>query len=135
MSRLVQLRTDLLGQLAALMRSDAAVQAVALVGSLGHGAEDGWSDIDFMILMDDDQISRFAARPAERAWARAPLIVDSRQNAPPGTTQINAVYILEGLPFWADFCVFPVSQARWPAGHRVIHVRGMSRPATRPSMR
>ncbi|MBO0822395.1 MAG: nucleotidyltransferase domain-containing protein [Actinobacteria bacterium] len=123
MSRLAQLRTDLLRQMVALLRSDPTVQAVALVGSLGHGSEDDWSDIDFMILMDDDQVSRFAARPSDRAWARAPLIVDSRHNAPAGATQINAVHILEGLPFWVDFCVFPAARTRWPVRHRAMFER------------
>jgi Nucleotidyltransferase domain len=117
------LRVRLLAELTEALRSDSTVQAVALVGSLGRGIADDWSDIDFMILMDDDQISRFADRSAGRSWVRAPLIVDSRQNAPAGCTQVNAVHLLEGLPFWVDYCVFPASATAWPIGCQVLFER------------
>jgi predicted nucleotidyltransferase len=118
--RLPALRSRLLAELTGALRSDSTVQAAALVGSLGRGTADDWSDIDFMILMHDDQISRFADRPADRRWVRAPLIVDSRQNAPAGCTQVNAVHLHEGLPFWVDYCVFPASATAWPIGCKVL---------------
>jgi len=121
--RLPALRSRLLSELTAALRSDNTVQAVALVGSLGRGTADDWSDIDFMILMDDGQISCFADRPADRSWVRAPLIVDSRQNAPAGCTQVNAVHLLDGLPFWVDYCVFPASATAWPIGCKVLFER------------
>jgi Nucleotidyltransferase domain len=117
------LRSALLARLAGGLQADQTVQAVALVGSLGRGTGDEWSDIDFMILMDDEQVGRFAERSADRDWARAPLLVDSRQNAPVGCAQINAVHLLDGLPFWVDFCVFPASDTSWPVGHRLIFER------------
>ncbi len=64
-------------------------------------------------------IRRWERRP----WARAPLLVDSRHNAPAGATQVNADHVLAGLPVWVDFCVFPVSRTPWPVGHRVIFER------------
>jgi len=54
--RLPVLRSRLLAKLTSELRSDSTVHAVALVGSLGRGTADDCSDIDFMILMDDDQI-------------------------------------------------------------------------------
>ena len=117
------LRSALLAHLASGLWSDNRVQAVALVGSIGRGDEDDWSDIDLMILMDAEQVARFAERPADTGWARAPLLVDSRQNAPAGCAQINAVHLLDGLPFWVDFCVFPARETSWPVGHRSIFER------------
>ncbi len=121
--RLAVLRSRLLAELTGALRSDSTVQAVALVGSLGRGTADDWSDIDFMILMDDDQIGPFADRPASRIWARAPLIVDSRQNAPARCTQVNGVHLLDGLPFWVDYCIFPASATPWPIGCKVLFQR------------
>ena len=47
---LARLRDRLLAQVLGLLEADPAVDGVALVGSLGRGEEDNWSDIDLFIL-------------------------------------------------------------------------------------
>ena len=55
-----ELRHRLLEQVLGWLRADPAVDAVALIGSLGRGEPDNWSDIDLLILMGDQALARFA---------------------------------------------------------------------------
>lgn len=64
------LRDGLLDQVLGGLRADPSVQGVALIGSLGRGEADNWSDADLLILMDGAAVARFAAEPGARAWAR-----------------------------------------------------------------
>ena len=68
---LAGLRDRLLDQVLALLEADPAVAGVALVGSLGRGEEDNWSDIDLLILASDEFIRQFMNDPAASPWARA----------------------------------------------------------------
>src|ERR1700758_937285 len=54
-----RLRDRLLDQVHRLLEVDPAVDGVALVGSLGRGEEDNWSDIDLLILASDQFIRQF----------------------------------------------------------------------------
>jgi predicted nucleotidyltransferase len=71
---LAGLRDRLLGQVLELLEADLAVDGVALVGSLGRGEEDNWSDIDLLILTSDQFIRQFINEPAASPWARADLL-------------------------------------------------------------
>jgi hypothetical protein len=54
----------LLGQVLGRLEADPAVDGVALIGSLGRGEEDNWSDIDLLILASDQFIRQFMNEPA-----------------------------------------------------------------------
>jgi hypothetical protein len=118
--RLGQDRDELLEHLLGLLRADTAVAGVALVGSLGAGTADDWSDIDLLIVMEDHEVARFADRPGETPWSQAQLLVDGRHNSPAGATSAGTVHVRAGLPIWVDLHVYPVSLARWPADCRVV---------------
>jgi predicted nucleotidyltransferase len=77
-----RLRDELLAEVLGGLRADPEVAGVALVGSLGRGAGDNWSDVDLLVLMDGRAVARFAEEPGTRAWARAELVVDGRHNSP-----------------------------------------------------
>jgi len=100
-----ELRDRLLDEVTGLLRADPAVQGAALVGSLGRGEADNWSDIDLLILMDDEAITPFADDPATRPWARADLRSDGRHNSPAGATSI-------GLTSTSSTPAAPASPAR-----------------------
>jgi hypothetical protein len=119
-ARLGQLRDGLLDQVLGLLRADPAVEGVALVGSLGRGDADNWSDIDLLILMGDEDVPRFADQPAERPWARADMLTDGRHNSPAGATSAGTIYIRSGFPIWADLHVHPATRTSWPTDSRVI---------------
>jgi len=53
-----ELRDRLLDQVLGLLKADTAVDGVALIGSLGRGEADNWSDIDLLILMGDRALAR-----------------------------------------------------------------------------
>lgn len=106
-----------------MAEADLDVEAVALIGSLGRGEADNWSDIDLLIFMDDGPLRRFADEPAARPWAQADLLVDGRHNSPAGATSVGATHILSGLPVRVDIHVHPAARARWPTDGRIVFER------------
>jgi hypothetical protein len=122
-ARLGRLRDGLLDQLLGLLTADCAAEGAALVGSLGRGAADNWSDIDLLILIADKDVARFANKPAERPWAQADVLTDGRHNSPAGTTSVGTTHIRSGLPIRADPYVCPAMRTRWPADSRVLFER------------
>jgi len=95
---LAELRDRLLDQVLGLLEADPEVGGVALVGSLGRGEEDDWSDIDLFILASDQFIRQLMNEPAASPRARADLISDGRHNSPAGATSLGTTHIRSGLP-------------------------------------
>jgi hypothetical protein len=116
-----ELRERLLGQVLGQLEADPVVDGVALVGSLGRGEADNWSDIDLLILMGDRALARFADEPGARPWAQADLLSDGRHNSPAGAMSAGATHIRSGLPLWVDLHVHPTARTRWPTDGRVVY--------------
>jgi Nucleotidyltransferase domain len=126
-----RLRDRLLGQMLGLLEADLAVAGVALVGSLGRGEEDNWSDIDLLILASDQFIRQFMNEPAASPWARADLLSDGRHNSPAGATSLGATHVRSGLPLRVDLHVHPADRTPWPADSHVV----FERPGASSTMR
>jgi nucleotidyltransferase-like protein len=120
---LARLRDRLLDQVLGLLEADPAVAGVALVGSLGRGEEDNWSDIDLFILASDPFIRQFMNEPAASPWARGHLLSDGRHNTPVGATSLGTTHIRSGLPLWVDLHVHPADRTPWPTDSRVVFER------------
>lgn len=118
-----ELRDRLLDQVLGLLKSDPVVGGVALIGSLGRGEADNWSDIDLLILMGDQALAQFADEPAARPWAQADLLSDGRHNSPAGAVSVGTTRLRSGLPFWVDLHVHPEARTRWPADGRIVFER------------
>ena len=118
-----ELRDHLLDQVLGLLRADPVIDGVTLIGSLGRGEADNWSDIDLLILMDDQTLAQFADEPAARPWAQADLLSDGRHNSPAGATSVGTTRIRSGLPFSVDLHVHPAARTRWPADSRIVFER------------
>ncbi len=129
--RLASIRSRWLTAATASLRADPAVLGTALVGSLGAGHADDWSDIDLLIVVDDASLDEHAA-PARLAGVpgRLAFASDARHNAPRGARVTSGQYIIDGLPLWVDRHVYPASWAAWPADSTVLSDRrGISRLA------
>src|SRR3984957_6961406 len=107
---LARLRDRLLDQVVGLLEADPAVDGVALVGSLGRGEEDNWSDIDLLILASGQFIRQFMNEPAASPWARADLLSDGRHNSPAGATSLGTTNIRSGVPLWGGRHVRPTDR-------------------------
>jgi hypothetical protein len=129
---LAGLRDRLLDQVLGLLEADPAVVGVALVGSLGRGEEDNWSDIDLFILAGDQFIRQFMNEPAVSPWARADLLSDGRHNSPVGATSVGTTRIRSGLPLWVDLHVHPADRTPWPTDSRVVFERRPVKAGTLP---
>jgi hypothetical protein len=120
---LARLRDRLLDHVLGLLEADPAVAGVALVGSLGRGQEDNWSDIDLLILASDHFIGQFMNDPAASPWARADLRSDGRHNSPAGAASVGTTHIRSGLPLWVDLHVHPADRTPWSTDSRVVFER------------
>jgi hypothetical protein len=118
-----ELRDALFDHVLGLLRADPAVDGVAVIGSLGRGEADNWSDIDLLVLMGDQPLARFADNPAVSPWAQADLLVDGRHNSPAGAASIGATHIRSGLPVHVDLHVHAAARTRWPTDSRVAFER------------
>ena len=107
----------------ALLKADATVAGAALIGSLGRGEADNWSDIDLLVLMDDQAIAQFADEPAASRWAQADLLSDGRHNSPAGAISVGATHLRSGLPLRVDLHVHPADRTRWPTDSRIVFER------------
>ncbi len=65
--RLACIRSGWLDAAAASLRADPAVSGAALVGSLGAGRADDWSDVDLLIVVDDPAVEEWVAPERLRA--------------------------------------------------------------------
>lgn len=118
-----ELRDRLLDQVLGLLKADPVVDGVALIGSLGRGEADNWSDIDLLILMGDQALAQFAGEPGARPWAQADLLSDGRHNSPAGATSVGTTRIRSGLPLSVDLHVHPAARTRWPTDGRIVFQR------------
>jgi hypothetical protein len=118
-----ELRDRLLDQVIGLLTADPDVGGVALIGSLGRGDADNWSDIDLLILIGDQALAQFADKPAARPWAQADFLSDGRHNSPAGATSVGTTHLRTGLPFGVDLHVHPEGRTRWPTDGRIVFER------------
>jgi hypothetical protein len=129
--RLASIRSRWLSAATASLRADPEVLGAALVGSLGAGRADDWSDIDLLIVVDDSCLDEYAA-PGHLAGVPGTLAMasDTRHNAPRGGRAFSEQYIIDGLPLRVDWYIYPASWAAWPADSAVLFDRrGISRLA------
>ncbi|MFI6790733.1 nucleotidyltransferase domain-containing protein [Nonomuraea sp. NPDC050383] len=130
--RLAHIRTRWLSAVTAALDSDPRVAGAGLVGSLGAGHADDWSDIDLLVVVDDARIDDYAAPGRLPSGPGKPAVAfDARHNGPRGTRAVSGQYVVDGLPLWVDWHIHPVSQAGWTVDSTVIFDRrGLGRLAT-----
>lgn len=122
--RLAGIRSRWLSAVTAALHADPQVVGAGLIGSLGEGRADDWSDIDLLVIVDDAHLDEYAAPDRlPRGPGRPAAVFDARHNGPRGTRAVSGQYLVDGLPLWVDWHIHPVSQAGWAAGSTVIFDR------------
>jgi len=119
--RLASIRARWLSAATAALQDDQLVAGAALVGSLGTGRADDWSDIDLLIVVEDAHLNDYAT-PGRlpNGPGRLAFAIDARHNGPRGTRAVSAQYVVDGLPLWIDWHIHPVSLASWPSDSTII---------------
>ena len=105
------------------LEADPAISAAGLVGSLGRGDADDWSDVDLLIVVLDSQVDHYADATQLPGSEQVTWSIDARHNAPRGAGSVAVRYTIDGLPLNVDWYVFPRSQAAWVADAKVIFDR------------
>ncbi|MEV4286033.1 nucleotidyltransferase domain-containing protein [Nonomuraea bangladeshensis] len=131
--RLAGLRSRWLCAATAGLHGDPGVAGAALVGSLGAGRADDWSDLDLLVFVDDTRLDEYAM-PGRLPSGPGVLTAafDARHNGPRGTRALGLTYLVDGLPLQVDWYIHPISRGGWPADSvLVLDRRGFVRlPAT-----
>jgi hypothetical protein len=91
---------------------DREVVGAALVGSLGRGDHDDWSDIDLLVVVDDD--------PRALRVPPGSLHVPAPHNTRAEGDAFSVQHVVDGLPVHTDWYVLPRSLAAWPVDARPI---------------
>jgi hypothetical protein len=119
--RLAEARSRWVSAATVALHADHAVAGAALVGSLGDGRADDWSDVDLLVVVQDAALDDFAA--PDRLPNGSGLLtfaIDARHNGPRGTRAVSAQYLVDRLPVWVDWHVHPDSRAKWPSDSTVL---------------
>lgn len=123
-SRLAEIRSRWLSAATVTLQADQAVSGAALVGSLGDGRADDWSDVDLLIVVQDAHLEDFASPARLPNGSGLPVFaIDARHNGPRGTRAVSVQYVVDRLPLWVDWHVHPVSLASWPSNSTVLFDR------------
>jgi hypothetical protein len=96
--RLAELRDRWLSAAVGALQDDSIVVGAALVGSLGAGRADDWSDVDLLLVVDDEHLEEYAVPDClPRGPGRLEFAIDARHNGPVGTRAIGAQCVVDGL--------------------------------------
>jgi hypothetical protein len=96
-----------------------------LVGSLGRGDGDAFSDVDLVVAVDATVLAEVIADPAAGLGlpGRQLYVRPKPRNAPAGGGYVAVGMELAGLPLLVDVFVWPAASAAVPAGARVLFER------------
>jgi predicted nucleotidyltransferase len=121
LERLAHNRSSWLRNAQPIFEADQRVSAVWLVGSLGRGTEDAFSDVDAVVVLPDELADRaFASRDDVDQFGTVTLINPAGQNGPAGGNCVGVLYDMDGLPLCVDFHIWPHSWATRPSDARVL---------------
>jgi hypothetical protein len=111
------------------LQAHAVVAGVWLVGSLGRGDGDGYSDIDLIVAVDPPIPAVLLADPVGGLHLPGPVLYTrpKPRNAPAGGTYLAVCIEMAGPPVLVDLYVWPTATAAVPAGGAVLYQRGEGR--------
>lgn len=94
-----------------------------LVGSLGRGSGDSFSDIDLIVAVDATTPREVFADPVAGLHLPGPVLFTrpKPRNAPAGGAYLAICVELAGLPVLIDLYLWPTATAAVPVGGRVLY--------------
>lgn len=117
---LASTRDAFLAHLTTILASDLRVVGAWLAGSFGRKVEDGWSDLDLHLAIEDDEYSSFwDERDQLYHQVGRPLLVQSEM---PSNAQADGRFqlVIYPGPIEIDWSIGPVGQARRPVETRIL---------------
>ena len=118
----VEERDHLLLRATNILRDDPRIVAAWLLGSLGSGTQDDWSDLDLWIVVGDESMREVAHERHKFSGrvAQVLLLEDAPQNAPPGGAFLSAMFKGQYGPQIVDIYWQPLSSAQRPPGTTLL---------------
>ena len=96
--------------------------ALGFVGSIGGEAHD-WSDVDLLVAVPDHDLDHYETMTTLPVADNVVLSLDARHKAPRGAGSFGGPYIVDGLPLWVDWCIYPLSMGAWVEDALVVFDR------------
>ncbi|GIF01139.1 nucleotidyltransferase domain-containing protein [Paractinoplanes rishiriensis] len=118
----VAARDSWLAEATAVLRADRRVRGTVLVGSLGRGEADAFSDVDLIVAVTVPIPQDLLADPFTGLELPGSVLYrrSKPRNAPGGGAYLAVCLDLGGLPVLVDLYVWPVTTVAVPAGGRVL---------------
>jgi lysophospholipase L1-like esterase/predicted nucleotidyltransferase len=125
LDRLASARQQWLEQTIAILAGLPYVAGVWLVGSLGRGEGDAFSDVDLVVAVDANVAAEVIADPASGLGlpGRQLYVRPKPRNAPIGGGYVAVGLEVADLPLLVDVFIWPAASAAVPAGARVLFER------------
>jgi predicted nucleotidyltransferase len=97
----------------AVALEDERIVALGLWGSLARGDADEWSDIDFVVCVEDGTVEQIVAEFAANDWnsryGQSAVALSMPQRGLEGGGFVAVTYVRAGLPIHVDWYVVPAS--------------------------
>jgi hypothetical protein len=124
-------RTAWLAATKAILSEHAFVSGAWLVGSLGRGTADAYSDIDLIVAVDPDTPQQLFDTPFTVLGLPGTVLFTRAKprNAPDGGAYLAICIDLSGIPVLVDLYVWPSATAAVPTSSRILYARS-ALPAT-----
>lgn len=119
-------RDRLIAALTDALRSRPWALAAWLGGSDANGRTDRWSDVDLVVIVEDDRVEEAIETCASAARAVAPIAFELRLPMPTWHGHDQVFWQLEGIPDWC--MVDLVVQKRGATASRFLEVERHGRP-------
>jgi len=122
MSERAEERSRLLDAIEAACRNDPRVAGAWLIGSLGGGTEDDWSDLDVWVVPQEG-CEDTLLKDLSEAVGEPRLRLPAPQNAPAGGEFLTTAYDAPTGPHLVDWYLQPLAYAAGPRTERTLVLR------------
>ncbi|MEU8331646.1 nucleotidyltransferase domain-containing protein [Micromonospora sp. NPDC048839] len=132
LAAVVEARTAWLAATVDVLHQRKSVGAAWLVGSLGRGSADPYSDVDLVVAVDDTTPQSVLDDPVASLHLPGRLLFTrgKPRNAPAGGGYVTVCVELAALPVLIDFYLWPVTTAAIPTDGRLRLYRESPPPRT-----